>query len=78
MPVVEIWDLTTSPIDMSVGFSHFDCGVEMGQFLIRRGHRRAGYVGALARSDVMGQARLDGFEGAGARRAPLVARRGPA
>ena len=26
MPVVEIWDLTTSPIDMSVGFSHHDCG----------------------------------------------------
>lgn len=61
MPVVEIWDLTTSPIDMAVGFSHFDCGVEMGQHLIRRGRRRAGFVGALARSDVMGTARLDGF-----------------
>jgi LacI family gluconate utilization system Gnt-I transcriptional repressor len=61
MPVVEIWDLTTSPIDMSVGFSHFDCGVEMAQHLLRRGRRRAGFVGALARADVMGQARLDGF-----------------
>ena len=61
-PVVEIWDLTTSPIDMSVGFSHFDCGAEMGQFLLRRGRRRAGYVGALARADVMGAARLEGFE----------------
>jgi len=61
LPVVEIWDLTTSPIDMAVGFSHFDCGVEMGRHLIRRGRRRAGYVGALARADVMGAARLDGF-----------------
>jgi LacI family gluconate utilization system Gnt-I transcriptional repressor len=61
MPVVEIWDLTTSPIDMSVGFSHFDCGAEMARHLLRRGRRRAGYVGALARADVMGQARLDGF-----------------
>jgi LacI family gluconate utilization system Gnt-I transcriptional repressor len=61
MPVVEIWDLTTSPIDMAVGFSHHDCGVEMGRFLIRRGRRRAGFVGALSRSDVMGQSRLDGF-----------------
>lgn len=61
MPVVEIWDLTTSPIDMSVGFSHGDCGAEMGQHLLRRNRRRAGYVGALARADVMGQARLDGF-----------------
>lgn len=61
VPVVEIWDLTTSPIDMAVGFSHYDCGVEMGQHLIRRGRRRAGFVGALSRSDVMGTARLDGF-----------------
>jgi LacI family transcriptional regulator, gluconate utilization system Gnt-I transcriptional repressor len=61
-PVVEIWDLTTSPIDMSVGFSHYDCGAEMGQYLLRRGRRRAGYVGALARADVMGQARLEGFQ----------------
>ena len=61
MPVVEIWDLTTSPIDLAVGFSHRDCGVEMGQHLIRRGRRRSGYVGALARADVMGSARLDGF-----------------
>lgn len=61
LPVVEIWDLTTSPIDMAVGFSHRDCGVEMGRHLIRQGRRRAGYVGALARADVMGAARLDGF-----------------
>ena len=73
LPVVEIWDLTTSPIDMSVGFSHFDCGVEMGQFLLRRGRRRAGYVGALARADVMGAARREGFEAALARAGhPLI------
>ncbi len=75
MPVVEIWDLTTSPIDMAVGFSHFDCGVEMGQFLIRKGRRKAGFVGALSRSDVMGTARLDGFSAAMARAGfPLVDR----
>ena len=61
MPVVEIWDLTTTPIDMAVGFSHWDCGAEMGQFLLRRGRRRAGYVGALAAADVMGRARMEGF-----------------
>lgn len=75
VPVVEIWDLTTSPIDMSVGFSHYDCGVEMAQFLLRRGRRRAGYVGALARADVMGQARLEGFQAVLAQAgAPLVDR----
>lgn len=62
MPVVEIWDLTTSPIDMSVGFSHQDCGAEIAQFLLRKGRRRAGYLGALARADVMAQSRLDGFQ----------------
>ena len=61
LPVVELWDLTTSPIDMSVGFSHVDCGAEMARHLVGRGRRRAGYVGALARSDVMGAARLQGF-----------------
>ncbi len=61
LPVVEIWDLTTAPIDMAVGFSHHDCGAEMGLHLIRRGRRRAGFVGALARADVMGGARLHGF-----------------
>ncbi len=73
-PVVEIWDLTTSPIDMSVGFSHFDCGAEMGQFLLRRGRNRVGYVGALARADVMGAARLEGFAATLSRAGhPLVA-----
>lgn len=73
-PVVEIWDLTTSPIDMSVGFSHFDCGAEMAQFLLRRERRRAGYVGALAQADVMGAARLEGFQSTFARAGhPLVA-----
>lgn len=64
LPVAEIWDLTTSPIDVSVGFSHFDCGAEMARFLLQKGRRSIGYVGALARADVMGQARLDGFEDA--------------
>jgi LacI family gluconate utilization system Gnt-I transcriptional repressor len=58
-----------------VGFSHFDCGAEMGQFLLRRGRRRAGYVGALARADVMGAARLEGFAATLSRAGhPLVAR----
>lgn len=75
MPVVEIWDLTTSPIDISVGFSHFDCGGEVAQVLIRCGRRREGYVGALSRSDVMGRARLEGFETALARAGHPLAER---
>ncbi|MGB3278575.1 MAG: LacI family DNA-binding transcriptional regulator [Pseudorhodobacter sp.] len=64
VPVVEIWDLTTTPIDISVGFSHYDTGFEMGQFLLSRGRKRLGYVGALASLKSMGRARLQGFEAA--------------
>jgi LacI family gluconate utilization system Gnt-I transcriptional repressor len=74
LPVVEIWDLTTTPIDVSVGFSHFDCGAEMAQHLLQRGRRRIGHVGALARADVMGQTRLEGLVSALARAGhPLAA-----
>jgi LacI family gluconate utilization system Gnt-I transcriptional repressor len=64
VPVVEIWDLTTTPIDISIGFSHYDTGFEMGQFLANRGRKRIGYVGALASLKSMGHARLQGFEAA--------------
>lgn len=64
VPIVEIWDLNTSPIDMSVGFSHFDSGYEMGQFLVQRGYRKIGYVGALAGVPSVGSRRLDGFKAA--------------
>lgn len=64
VPIVEIWDLNTSPLDISVGFSHFDCGYEMGQFLVQRGRRKIGYVGALLKADIMGQARMDGLSSA--------------
>jgi LacI family gluconate utilization system Gnt-I transcriptional repressor len=74
LPVVEIWDLTTTPIDVSVGFSHFDCGAEMAQHLVQRGRRKVGYVGALARADLMGQTRLEGLTAALARAGrPLAA-----
>lgn len=71
VPVVEIWDLTTAPIDMAVGFSHYDTGFEMGQFIAGRGRRKIGYVGALASRQSMGKARQKGFaealQGAGLR-----------
>ncbi|WP_102107032.1 LacI family DNA-binding transcriptional regulator [Oceaniglobus roseus] len=61
VPVVEIWDLTTSPLDISVGFSHFDNGLEMARCVLARGHRRIGYVGALGGRETMGRQRLEGF-----------------
>ncbi|WP_179379385.1 LacI family DNA-binding transcriptional regulator [Jannaschia marina] len=64
VPVTEIWDLTTAPLDMSIGFSHHDSGYDMGRFVASRGRRRVGYVGALAGVDTMARARQAGFEAA--------------
>ncbi|MEM8652688.1 MAG: LacI family DNA-binding transcriptional regulator [Pseudomonadota bacterium] len=64
IPVVEIWNLNTSPIDMSVGFNHYDCGHEMGEFVLSKGHTNIGYVGADAQAPGLGALRRKGFASA--------------
>ena len=44
IPVVETWDLTPTPIDMLVGFSHVDVGRAVATFLHGKGRRRLGVV----------------------------------
>ncbi|NBC99227.1 substrate-binding domain-containing protein [Atlantibacter hermannii] len=44
LPVVEIWDLTPTPIDMLVGFSHEKIGNAIGEYLVNKGHRRFGFI----------------------------------
>jgi LacI family gluconate utilization system Gnt-I transcriptional repressor len=46
LPVVETWDLTPTPIDMLVGFSHEKIGNAIGRYLISRGYRHFGLVWA--------------------------------
>jgi LacI family gluconate utilization system Gnt-I transcriptional repressor len=43
-PVVETWDLTPTPIDMLVGFSHERIGDAVAEFLHARGRRRVALV----------------------------------
>jgi len=62
IPVVEVWNLNTSPLDVSVGFNHFDCGFEMGNYFISQSHQNIAYVGAEANAAGMGVVRLEGFE----------------
>jgi LacI family gluconate utilization system Gnt-I transcriptional repressor len=64
VPIIELWDLTTDPLDMAVGFSHHDCGLSMGRFAINNGRRKIGYVGASAAISAMGRLRQSGFEAA--------------
>lgn len=61
LPIVEIWDLNSSPLDVSVGINHFDAGFEMGRYLIDRGYRALGYVGTSHNTANAAMARLDGF-----------------
>lgn len=61
IPVVETWDLTPTPIDMLVGFSHVEVGRAVAQFLHAKGRRRYGVV---AGDDERAQRRTKAFEAA--------------
>lgn len=49
IPVVEIWDLTPTPLDMLIGFSHEKIGFAAGEYLLRKGHRRFALIWAADR-----------------------------
>lgn len=59
IPVVETWDLTPTPIDMLVGFSHERVGMEVADFLHGKGYRRPAIVTA---DDYRAGLRRSGFE----------------
>jgi LacI family gluconate utilization system Gnt-I transcriptional repressor len=61
IPVVETWDLTPTPIDMLVGFSHADVGREVAQFLQAKGRRR---LAVVTGSDERAKRRQDAFRNA--------------
>ena len=61
VPVVETWDLTPTPIDMLIGFSHEKVGRAVGEYLIGKGYRRFGMVWA---SDERAAVRRQGFAAA--------------
>jgi LacI family gluconate utilization system Gnt-I transcriptional repressor len=44
IPVVETWDLTPTPIDMLVGFSHAEVGRRVAEFLHAKGRRHLAMV----------------------------------
>ncbi len=61
IPVVETWDLTPTPIDMLVGFSHVEVGRAVAAFLHAKGRRRCAVV---AGDDERATRRLGAFEAA--------------
>jgi LacI family transcriptional regulator, gluconate utilization system Gnt-I transcriptional repressor len=44
IPVVESWDLTPTPIDMLIGFSHLEIGRAVAQYLMDKGRKRFALV----------------------------------
>lgn len=58
-PVVQIMEMGPAPVDMMVGFSHFDAAFEATRHLIASGYRRIAFVGA--RMDPRTQRRLEGY-----------------
>ena len=76
IPVVEAWDLTPSPLDMLVGFSHEKVGAAMAAHLLARGRRR---IGLAWSTDERAEARRRGFLDELARQgvAPAAQRLGP-
>ncbi len=44
IPVVEIWDMTPTPIDMLVGFSHEKIGARIARYVVERGYQRPGLI----------------------------------
>lgn len=58
-PVVQIMEIGTNPVDMMIGFSHFDGGRDVTRHLLDAGCRHVGFVGA--RMDPRSLRRLAGY-----------------
>ncbi len=61
IPVVETWDLTPTPIDMLVGFSHVEVGRAVAAFLHAKGRRQ---LAVVAGDDERAGRRLQAFQAA--------------
>ncbi len=53
IPVVEIWDLTPTPIDMLIGFSHEKVGNAIGAYFLDKGFTRFGFICASDRRAIV-------------------------
>lgn len=60
-PVVEMFDYTPNPIDVSVGSSNFDAGASLAQYMMARGRRRFAFVGHTGIDDSRMLGRLEGL-----------------
>src|SRR5690606_13419840 len=59
IPLVQIMELVADPIDMNIGFSHYEAGADVIAHLLAQGYRRIGFIGA--RLDPRVQQRIRGY-----------------
>lgn len=64
VPVLEIWDYTDDPIDLSVGIDHCDAGFQIGEFAFARGYQNPAFVGMPPGYDTRADARVQGLHDA--------------
>jgi LacI family gluconate utilization system Gnt-I transcriptional repressor len=61
-PIVQIMEIGPEPVDMMIGFSHFDASKAAIAHLLEQGYRKIGVLGA--RMDPRVQRRLEGYRSA--------------
>jgi LacI family transcriptional regulator, gluconate utilization system Gnt-I transcriptional repressor len=61
-PIVQIMEIGPAPVDMMIGFSHFEASKAAISHLLDQGYRRIGFLGA--RMDPRVQRRLEGYRAA--------------
>ena len=64
VPVVQVMDLSSDPIDCQVGFSHTQSGIRMATELLGRGYSSFAYIGGGVGRDIRAEKRRDGFRSA--------------
>lgn len=62
IPTLELWDVSSDPIDICVGIDHFKAGLDIGQFAVERGYRKPGFVGIPSGRDIRADKRKDGIK----------------
>lgn len=60
IPIVQIMEILNQPLDMNIGFSHYQAGYDVVTHLLQEGYTRIGFIGA--RMDPRVQQRLQGYK----------------
>ena len=74
IPIVEIWQLPSQPIDIAVCFLNFQAGYDLARHLIGKGKKNIAFIGGNEPGNDRGRRRRDGYIAAlaGAKLPPII------